>query len=97
MNIEEIERELRKYDQLLIVYGKGMSHLITNLTNNHWISEKFVNGEMMFDKLGEYRMIYSMDTKIEQIVDLLNRECFGYSVREIIEDKKDNEIEGMSE
>jgi hypothetical protein len=87
MDMSDIEMEMSKNDELLILYRKdsGMCSLITDLINKHWISEKIVNRKIILDSLGEYNMVYSDQLDIEKVTDLLTQECMGYSVREMKE------------
>lgn len=68
-----------------------MSSYLRGLLEVHgqYVREGIINRNIIVDTLGEYNTIYGKDTDIETIVDQLSRECFGYSIKEIIDNQKD--------
>ena len=95
--IEQLEKRIDELDEkteLLIIYKKDsdMSVPITNMIKNSGITGKIVNREIIIDSVGEYNMIYSMDTNIQSIINLLSRDLYGLSIEELMDNQKDPKI-----
>lgn len=65
-------------DELFIIYKKHtiVSHYLGKLleTQGHHIRKGLINGDIVIQPLGEYQMMYQMNTDIEKIVRLLMME-----------------------
>jgi len=66
-------------NDLLIVYKKNseMSSVISQMMEDKEMKQRIVNKKIYTDTLGDYSMIYSDDTNIEDITDTLKKECLG--------------------
>ena len=77
MNDNENKTENNE-DELLIVYKKNTlsSHYLQKMMEGQGqhIRKGIVNGDMVIDPLGEYLMMYSMNTDISSICKLLSLE-----------------------
>ena len=78
MNDNNENKTENNEDELFIVYKKNTlsSHYLGSLLNTQGqhIRKGIINNDIVIDPLGEYLMMYSMNTDISRICELLSME-----------------------
>ena len=76
---------MNENNELLVIYRKGsdMSFPISNIFESRNMRNGLINRTFIIDTIGDYNVIYSMDTDIENIMDLLKKECMGEVTKDV--------------
>ena len=69
-------------NELLVIYGKdtGLSFQLSRIFESRNMRNLLITRNILIDTVGSYNLIYTRDTDIQSITDLLTRECLGYSI-----------------
>jgi len=78
-------------NELLVIYGKdtGLSFQLSRIFEGRNMRNLLITRNILIDTVGSYNLIYTRDTDIQSITDLLTRECLGYSIY----GRKENSVE----